>query len=141
MKAAASTSSSTAYIAGCISYLGHSSLHQSSTDICLPDIGTPDKNMDRLPSELLQMIFEYSSNEDIINLPYSISCKGLTEGELSRRFTVYRGIWIDEQSLKLLVRASNHPLIGITIQEYNSTSIEFPLCADANLEIVTGAMN
>ena len=87
------------------------------------------------------MIFEYSSNEDIINLPYSISCKGLTEGELSRRFTVYRGIWIDEQSLKLLVRASNHPLIGITIQEYNSTSIEFPLCADANLEIVTGAMN
>ena len=73
--------------------------------------------MDRLPSELLQIIFEYSSNEDIINLPYSISCKGLTDGELSRRFTVYRGIWIDERSLKLLVRASNHPLIGLTIQE------------------------
>ena len=73
--------------------------------------------MDRLPSELLQIIFEYSSDEDLINLPYSISCKGLTKGELIRRFAIYRGVWIEEQSLKLLIRASNHPLIGHTIQE------------------------
>ena len=73
--------------------------------------------MDRLPSELLQIIFGHLSNEDIINLPYSISCKGLTNSELSRRFAVYRGIWIDEQSLKVLVRASNHPLIGLITQE------------------------
>lgn len=76
--------------------------------------------MDHLPYELLSPIFSHLSNSDIINLPYSISCNGLTHVDVAARFRQQiEAISIDEASLRSLLRASQHPLIGPTIKVLN----------------------
>lgn len=73
--------------------------------------------MDQLPYELLWRIFSSLSKEDIINLPYSISCNGLSQADVASRFQQeIQDIRIDEAGLRSLLRASRHPLIGPTIK-------------------------
>ena len=71
--------------------------------------------MEKLPYELLSCIFADLTQEDIINLPSLIARKGLTEEELSSKFGII-DVWIDEQSLRTLIRAVLHPLFGNHIQ-------------------------
>lgn len=72
--------------------------------------------MDTLPYELLSPILSHLSNDDIINLPYSISSNGLTHTDIAARFQHrIEDISIDEAGLRSLLRAARHPLIGPTI--------------------------
>lgn len=71
--------------------------------------------MEKIPYELLSCIFADLTQEDIINLPTLITRKGLTEKELSFKFGIIE-VWMDEQSLRTLGRAVQHPLFGNRIQ-------------------------
>ncbi|KAL8629626.1 hypothetical protein Q9189_004644, partial [Teloschistes chrysophthalmus] len=66
--------------------------------------------MERLPFELLSLILADLSREDIINLPYSIACKGLSERQLSTIFNSI-DVWLDEKSLRTMIRATKHSLV------------------------------
>jgi len=86
--------------------------------------------MDRLPYELLWRIFSSLSNEDIINLPYSISCNGLSEADVASRFRhEVPDICIDEAGLRSLLRIGRHPIVGPTTEVLNfaldSTSLTY----------------
>ena len=59
--------------------------------------------MDRLRNEIVSMIFDHISRDDIINLPHALSCKGLTTNHLTR-LRNYDDIWIDEGCLRFLLR-------------------------------------
>lgn len=73
--------------------------------------------MDRLPYELLSSIFKLLSRDDVVNLPYSISRKGLSGTDVASGFRTFHDVWINEKSLQSLLRASKHPLIGPAIEE------------------------
>lgn len=66
--------------------------------------------IERLPYKLLSQILANLNQEDIINLPCSIACKGLSERQLSTIFNVI-DIWLDEKSLRTFIRATKHPLV------------------------------
>lgn len=87
--------------------------------------------MDKLPYELLSSIFSHLSNEDIINLPYSLSCPGLTHADIATRFhQQIEDISIDEAGLRSLLRAARNPLIGPTITKldfgFHSKRLRYP---------------
>lgn len=71
--------------------------------------------MEKLPFELLSPIFSQLTQEDLINLPISITSKGLTNQELSSIFRII-DVWLDEKSLRSFVRAGHHPLISSRVQ-------------------------
>ena len=71
--------------------------------------------MDLLPSEILSEIFEYLSNEDIINLPHRTVARGLSESQAIDYFEREIQLVLDEQSLQRLLRISKHITIAQTV--------------------------
>ena len=71
--------------------------------------------MERLPYELLSVIFAHLSQEDIINLPFSVAGKGLSDKDLLSKFRTI-DVWLDERSLETFNRAGTHPLLSDRIQ-------------------------
>ena len=66
--------------------------------------------MDKLPYELLSVIFALLSKEDVINLPTTITFKGLTDREASSMFHTI-DVYLDQRSLRSFIRAGQHPFI------------------------------
>lgn len=71
--------------------------------------------MDRLPYELLSLILAQLSQEDLVNLPFSITSRGLSEKEISARSSTI-DVWLDERSLNTLSRVARHPVFSPGIQ-------------------------
>ena len=79
--------------------------------------------MDRLPYELLYPILSELSQEDLVNLPFSVTSRGLSEKEISDRFSTV-DVWLDEKSLNTLLRVAQHPLFSPSIQRLRFHSDE-----------------
>ncbi len=77
---------------------------------------SPAVTIDHLPAEILAIIFEHLSNDDIFNLPHRICAKGLFNKEGQRRFSQHR-TWIEPRSLQNLTHVSHHPIIREFVQE------------------------
>ena len=77
--------------------------------------------MDDLPSELLAKIFDYLSNDDIINLPYRTVARGLPESKAIDRFKRKVEVSLEKQSLQRLLRLSNHTSIAQIMTELEFT--------------------
>ena len=71
--------------------------------------------MERLPYELLSLILAQLSQEDLVNLPFWVTSRGLSEKEISARSSTI-DVWLDEKSLNTLSRVARHPVFSPSIQ-------------------------
>ena len=92
---------------------------------------SPRGTIDHLPAEILGQVFEYLSDDDILNLPHWLCAKGLLEKEGRCRFGQHH-VWAEEKSVQKLVRFSRHPIIQEFVEEL-VLAIEVP--QDIDLEI------
>ena len=70
--------------------------------------------MDKLPYELLCMIFADLSQEDTINLPIQMTSRALSDKVFLSDYSII-DVWLDERSLRTLARAAIHPLLRYNI--------------------------
>ena len=71
--------------------------------------------MDRLPYELLSQIFAQVSQEDLVNLPFSVVSRGLSKKDILARFSTI-DVWLDQRSLNTLRRVAQHPFFSPSIR-------------------------
>lgn len=64
--------------------------------------------MEHLPNEILVLIYNELTNEDIVNLPFHLTSRGLSRKDANRRFHHLFATW-NQTKLKRLVRIAANP--------------------------------
>ncbi len=72
--------------------------------------------MDKIPSELLANIFDYLSDDDILNLPSNIIKITLTVAK-AQKLLHTMDIWLEKGSIERVAKISRHPILSGHVRE------------------------